>query len=122
MMLLAVMFIVTGLYGLRRSQRLQRPIVALGLAAALLVSSGLAVAAFVNVTVSGDDCNQEFTGFYDLGGQGLELVSECANPIRVTALSGCQLFGTEQSNNIGPCEVGTILQGGESCTLPTCPD
>jgi apolipoprotein N-acyltransferase len=87
------------------------------LAALTMVAVTGYAAAFTTV-VMGEDCSKETTlGYPPDGDQTLE--SQCPNPIRIVAF---ELNCDEEvlAETVPDCEIGTVLEMGETCQLPTC--
>lgn len=118
LILLALLLGAVAFFILRRSR-------AVGATAVIMLALGAAIgvgyAAVLTVVVSGDECHEVTVKTYDSTAD-VDLVSECPNPIRIIEL---ELHCNGHNDGLGEvpvpdCEVGLVLNNGESCNLPSC--
>jgi hypothetical protein len=124
MILLGLLAVVLGVAAAvilrRRSARLASGLI-VTIAAVSLATAGYA--AFVTVVISDDECSRPTTEDYppNAGAQPT-LNSQCPNPIRIIDIKVmCEFEEVTSPQELPPvCEVGMILNDGNSCRLPVC--
>lgn len=123
LMILSVVLACAAFGLLRRAPK--GAVAAFALATFTTIAAGIGFATPTDIIVDGDDCNMtaEFEYNSDYGPR--DLVSDCANDLRVIVLdAGCNLddivSGEIPLSPTPLCSLNQVLAAGARCQLPDC--
>lgn len=125
MILLGVLLIFIAWRVGRSGQWMNRvsSVAVLTITAAVSLTIGIkdihAVAVAADILIQGDKCNVETTESYDPFASSASLTSECLNQVEVVSVD-FEADCTAVDPGASACEVGNILNNGDSCDLTVC--